>query len=104
MKKLKVFISSVQKEFADERQQLFTYLNSDPLLGLFIEPFLFEKLPAASQRTDTVYISEVAKCDVYIGLFGCEYGFEDTGGISPTEREFDEALKLELYHLLSQEK
>lgn len=91
MKKIRIFISSVQKEFADERQQLFTYLIRDPLLGLFFEPFLFENLPASDQRTDAVYISEVARCDVYIGLFGSDYGFEDTDGFSPTEREFDEA-------------
>lgn len=52
---------------------------------------MFENLPASDQHTDAVYISEVAKCDVYIGLFGSDYGFEDADGISPTESEFDEA-------------
>ena len=82
MKKLKIFISSVQKEFAKERQMLFEYLNSDPLLGLFFEPFLFENLPAADQRADAVYIKEVAECDIYLGLFGNSYGFENAEGIS----------------------
>ena len=40
MQKLKVFISSVQSEFARERQGLFDYLHSDKLLGLFFEPFI----------------------------------------------------------------
>lgn len=93
MKKLKVFISSVQTEFASERQNLFAYLHSDPLLGLFFEPFLFENLPASDQRADSVYINEVAQCDIYLGLFGIKYGFEDGDGISPTEREFDEATR-----------
>ncbi len=93
MKKLKIFISSVQSEFAREREYLFDYLHSDPLLGLFFEPFLFEKLPAYDQRADAVYISEVTQCDIYIGLFGTRYGFEDAEGISPTEREFDEATR-----------
>lgn len=44
MRKIKVFISSVQTEFASERQNLFDYLHSDPLLGLFFEPFFFENL------------------------------------------------------------
>ena len=91
MKKLRIFISSVQAEFAQERQSLFDYLHSDPLLGLFFEPFLFENLPASDQRVDAVYINEVGKCDLYLGLFGSRYGFEDAQGISPTEREFDEA-------------
>ncbi len=38
MSKKKIFISSVQKEFATERQMLFNYLHSDALLGLFFEP------------------------------------------------------------------
>ena len=59
MKKLKVFISSVQTEFAHERQSLFDYLHSDPLLGLFFEPFLFENLPASDQRVDAVYIVSI---------------------------------------------
>ena len=56
MAKLKVFISSVQKEFIRERQRLFNYLISDPLLGLFFEPFIFENLPASDRRVDTAYI------------------------------------------------
>ena len=100
MKKLKIFISSVQKEFSRERQNIFEYLNSDPLLGLFFEPFLFENLPAADQRSDAVYIKEVAECDIYLGLFGASYGFEDAGGISPTEREFDEATRLHKTRLI----
>ena len=93
MRKLKVFISSVQKEFANERQSLFSYLHSDPLLGLFFEPFLFENLPAKDQKADSAYINEVKNCDIYIGLFGSEYGYEDNEGMSPTEREFEEASK-----------
>jgi hypothetical protein len=30
-------------------------------------------------------------CAIYVGLFGNDYGFEDTDGLSPTEREFDRA-------------
>ena len=100
MKKLKVFISSVQTEFARERQNLFDYLHSDPLLGLFFEPFLFENLPASDRRADAVYLIEVAKCDIYLGLFGVKYGFEDQEGISPTEREFDEATRLHKTRLI----
>ena len=56
MRKLKIFISSVQTEFANERQNLFDYLHSDPLLGLFFEPFLFENLPAKSGKS--LWLSE----------------------------------------------
>ena len=31
------------------------------------------------------------RCDIYLGLFGNEYGFEDAEGLSPTAKEFDRA-------------
>jgi hypothetical protein len=50
MKPLRIFISSVQKEFAEERATLRDYLRGDPLLRRFVEPFLFEETPAADRR------------------------------------------------------
>ena len=91
MRKIRVFISSVQNEFAEEREALFEYLHSDPLLGKFFEPFIFERFPASDNSVVRVYLNEVAQCDIYIGLFGVLYGTEDAEGISPTEREFDYA-------------
>ena len=46
MKPLRVFISSVQEEFAAERATLRDYLQADPLLRRFFDVFLFEDLPA----------------------------------------------------------
>ena len=48
MRTLRLFISSVQKEFAAERAALAAYLRGDPLLRRFFEPFLFEEVPAAA--------------------------------------------------------
>ena len=93
MRTLRLFISSVQKEFAAERAALEAYLRGDPLLRRFFEPFVFEEVPAADRRADEVYLDEVQRCDVYVGLFGHEYGFEDAEGVSPTEREFDVATR-----------
>ncbi|WP_243668295.1 DUF4062 domain-containing protein [Methanoculleus chikugoensis] len=87
---VRIFISSVQKEFADERAALRDYLRGDALMRRFFEVFLFEELPAADRRTDVAYLDEVRRCDIYVGLFGNDYGYENTGGLSPpTEREFD---------------
>ena len=75
---MRIFISSVQKEFAAERQALGEYLSSDPLLRRFFEPFFFERdIPASDRRPDAVYLDEVDKCDLYLGLFGEEYGREE---------------------------
>ena len=87
--KLKVFISSVQKEFQQVRLDLKAFLTGDAVLHRFIaEVFLFEELPAKDRRADQVYIEEVKRCDIYLGIFGYDYGNEDKDGISPTEREY----------------
>lgn len=44
--------------------------------------------------------TEVRRCDIYVGLFGDSYGFEDAEGISPTEREFDQATVSGKYRLI----
>jgi len=93
MTRKRVFISSVQSEFADERQLLFEYLNTDALLGIYFEPFIFENVPALNASPAAVFLDEVRNCDIYLGVFGESYGFEDAEGISPTEREYDEASK-----------
>ena len=93
--KLKVFVSSAQKEFQQVRRDLKAFLLGDAVLHRFIsEVFLFEELPAKDRRADQVYLEEVKRCDIYLGIFGYEYGSEDKDGISPTEREYDYAGKL----------
>lgn len=94
MKPIRLFISSVQKEFEAERAALRDYLRGDALMRRFFEPFLFEEVPAADRRADEVFLHEVEECDLYLGLFGNDYGFEDDEGVSPTEREFDVATAL----------
>lgn len=91
MNKTILFISSVQKELAAERLAVRDFVRGDPLLRRFFEVFLFEDLPASDRRADQVYLEQVERCGVYIGLFGREYGAEDAGGLSPAEREFDRA-------------
>ena len=88
---IRIFISSVQVEFASLRRALHDYLLSDPLLGKFFEPFLFELLPSMDERVERVFLREVEHSDIYLGILGKDYGFEDMEGVSPTEREFDHA-------------
>ena len=95
----RIFISSVQKEFARERQQLCSYIRQDALLGKYFAPFIFEELPAANQSMQQAYLQEVQNSDIYLAIVGSKYGFEDEEGISPTEREFDEATKTNKYRI-----
>lgn len=86
-----IFISSVQKELQEFRDAVSHYVSSDPLLSQFFTVFQFEKLPAADRQADDVYLEEVGKTDIYLGLFANEYGWEDQNGLSPTHREFNAA-------------
>lgn len=86
-----IFISSVQNELQEFRFAVRNYVNSDPLLSQFFTVFLFEDLPAADRRADNVYLDQVAKSDIYLGMFANQYGREDGDGLAPTHREFDVA-------------
>ncbi|MDO9153428.1 MAG: DUF4062 domain-containing protein [Paludibacter sp.] len=92
MKRLKVFISSVQSEFASERETLYRHIENDPFLKVYFEPMLFEKMPASSKSADQLYLDGVRNADVFIVLIGNEYGNTNAVGISATEHEFDTAL------------
>ena len=91
MQPTRIFVSSVQKEFASERQAIRAAVESDAVLGRYFQVFLFEELPASDRKVGEVFVSEVDRCDVYVLLIGTAYGFEDAEGVSPTEREFDRA-------------
>src|SRR3989304_6124138 len=86
-----IFVSSVQKELRAERQAVRDFVRGDALLRGFFDVFLFEDLPASDRRADDVYLDEVARCAIYLGLLGNEYGGEDAAGGSPTERGVDPA-------------
>lgn len=67
-----VFISSVQKELQAERQAIKAFVEGDPLLRRYFTAFVFEDLPASDRRADDVYLDEVDRCAVYVGIFGQE--------------------------------
>lgn len=93
--RLKIFVSSVQKEFEQIRLDLKAFLLGDAFLRRFVsEVFLFEELPATDRRADQVYLEQVERCDIYLGIFGYKYGNEDRQGVSATEREYNHATQL----------
>ena len=91
MKKIRVFVSSVQKEFAEERRAVKEFVHGDPLLGRFFEVFLFEDVPASSRSTESVFLREVDLSDIFVALLGSEYGRPGENGLSPTHREYRRA-------------
>ena len=99
--KERIFVSSVQKEFAAERRAIRDFIEGNRLLAKHFEVFIFEDLPAGDRRPDEMYLDEVERCSVFVALFGAEYGWEDPeDGLSPTEREFDRATELAKHRLL----
>ena len=97
---INIFISSVQREFAEERAMLSAYIRQDALLGKFFAAFVFEESPAQSASAQQVFLEQVERCDIYLGIFGDEYGNVDAEGISPTEREYDRAAQLSKTRLI----
>lgn len=91
MTRKKIFISSVQLEFSNERKQIADYIRQDALLSIYFEPFLFEELPAQDKSAQSAYLEQAASSDIYLLLVGEQYGYQDAEGISPTEREYDVA-------------
>ena len=87
--RFKIFISSVQREFAAERQMIAEYVRKDALLGKFFDVFLFEEEPACDVEARDLYLPEVEKSDIYLGILGAQFGNADAEGVSPTEREYD---------------
>ena len=87
--KYKIFLSSVQKEFEQERLFIKQEIENDYLLNRFFEIFAFEKTPASEKSPQELYSQEVTDSDIYIGLIGSDYGNVLKSGISPTELEHD---------------
>ena len=70
----KIFVSGVQKELKEERRAVKDYILSNALLKEYFEVFLFEDCPARGKMSESVYLDEVRKSDIYIGLLGKKYG------------------------------
>ena len=99
MNRQKIFLSSVQSEFAKERKRIAEYIRQDALFSMYFEPFLFEELPAQDKSAQTAYLEQAANTEVYLLLMGKQYGYEDAKGVSPTEREYDTATTHHAYRI-----
>ena len=57
---MKIFISSVQREFAAERKALAKMIREDRWLSGFFDVFLFEECTAKARTPQKVYLDAVA--------------------------------------------
>ena len=88
MNRHRIFISGAQGEFVRERTALRSHLRESPFLRKCFNVFLSEDVPAVGRRPERACLDELRQSDLYVGLFGGEYGAAGGDGMSPTEREF----------------
>ena len=86
---VKVFISSHQDEFSEEREYLFEELKNDPYFSRNVKLFVFEKGISRTFPANEVFLNEVEESDIYIGLIGQHYGNIYDDGVSATEYEYN---------------
>lgn len=84
-----IFLSSNQREFADERLRIKDEIESDYFLSKMFRVFMFENTPASGKTSQETYLDEIERTDIYIGLIGSDYGTILDSGISPTEEEYN---------------
>jgi ATP-dependent DNA helicase RecG len=88
--KLRIFLSSVQKELEDERLIVQNLVNTDPFLSTHCVPVLFEFEPASPTKALQGCLESLDRCDVYLLIVGVEYGTL-VGDVSITHVEYRRA-------------
>ena len=74
MKKLRIFVSSVQKELEIERVAVAGWVSADPQLSEHCDVVLFEKEPLTGKRISKPYLECLKTCQIYLLILDCEYG------------------------------
>jgi ATP-dependent DNA helicase RecG len=85
--KLKVFVSSVQKELEDERLIVQNLLTTDGFLSLHCVPVLYEFEPASPDKATDGCLKTLDGCQVYLLIVGAQYGTR-IGELSITHTEY----------------
>ena len=93
MNKARIFVSSVQKELARERQAIAQLCAVDPFLQAHTEAVLFEKVPTSGKPNKKGYIECLDSCEVYLLVLDLEYGRANKGELSATHEEYRHAQK-----------
>lgn len=93
--KIRVFISSVQKELELERAAVAALITTDPFMSQHCTPVLFEKEPPAPRPSSKPYLDSLRSSTIYVMLLANEYGRPD-GLISATHHEYRLAQEMRL--------
>src|ERR1700722_980794 len=87
MSKLRVFVSSVQKELENERLGVLSVISTDPFLQAHCEPVLYEFEPASSKKAVEECLALLGKCDICLTIIWREYGYA-IDDVSITRQEY----------------
>lgn len=93
--KLRIFVSSVQKELEDERAIVQNLVNTDAFLSAHCVPVLYEFEPASPTAALEGCLKALDACDVYVLIVGVEYGTL-VGDVSITRAEYRRAMERSL--------
>lgn len=96
MIRLKIFISSVQKELREERIAIGRFLVMDDFLRECTVPRIFEDYPRPLHPNPKAYLDLLQKCQIYLLIIGTEYGSDTGDGLSATHEEYRLAQELKL--------
>lgn len=88
--RLRVFVSSVQKELEDERLIVQNLVSTDPFLSTHCTPVLYEYEPASPTKALEGCIESLDGCQVYLLIVGVQYG-TPVGELSITHAEYRHA-------------
>jgi len=91
-KKLRIFVSSVQKELENERLTVLALMTTDPFLLAHCEAILYEQSPASPEKCNEECLRVLDGCHVCLSIVGNEYGTH-SGALSITHQEYRRAKK-----------
>ena len=85
--KLRVFVSSAQKELEHERAAVAQLISFDPFLLKHCEPVLYDKEPPVGRPNPKAYLDCLRSCQIYLLILDVEYG-RPAGDLSATHEEY----------------
>ena len=87
MKKIRIFVSSAQKELENERLAVLSLISTDSFLQAHAEAVLYEFEPASSAKAARECLALLGQCDVCLTIIWREYG-QAHDRISITRQEY----------------
>ena len=93
--KVRIFVSSVQKELERERAAITALVSTDPFFQKHCDAVLYDKEPPTGSPDKKAYLALLRSCQIYLLLIDLEYG-RPSGDLSATHEEYRLAQHLKI--------